>query len=146
MNNTIKYEFQVDENSDLDKQLYGMIIGRDLLWNMGVNILFKERQIQWNDDKTPLKNIGLVHNKDMCSMLYSMYTDSPLFQETEEKQDRIMDYNYLNVVYRCHSIHYSAAAWAAGSVRPTYNGINRGSGMRRRREPKPGHSPLMISY
>ena len=68
-NNTIKYEFQVDETPDPNSQLYDVIIESDLLWNMGVNILFKEQQIQWNDDKIPLKTIGLVHNKDTCSML-----------------------------------------------------------------------------
>ena len=34
-NNTIKYEFQVDKTSDLDKQLYDVIIRNDLLYNMG---------------------------------------------------------------------------------------------------------------
>ena len=68
-NNTVKYEFQVDETSDPDKQIYDVIIGNDLLFNMGVNILFKEKEIQWNDDKIPLKTIGVVHDRDMCSML-----------------------------------------------------------------------------
>lgn len=43
---------------------------------MGVNILFKEQQIQWNGDKILLKTIGAVHNKDMYAMLCSMYTNS----------------------------------------------------------------------
>ena len=47
-NNTIEYQFQVDENSDPEKQLYDVITGNGLLYNMGVNILFKERQVQWN--------------------------------------------------------------------------------------------------
>ena len=64
---------------------------------MGVNILFKERQIQWNNDKIPLKTIGSVHNKDTCLMLYSMYTDSPLLQEAEERQYKMMDCNYSKV-------------------------------------------------
>ena len=42
-NNTIKYEFQVDETSDPNNQLYDVIIGNNLLWNIGVNITFKER-------------------------------------------------------------------------------------------------------
>ena len=63
-----------------------MIIGNDLLWNMGVNILFKEQQIQWNEDKIPLETIGAVHNKGIYAMLYSMYTNSPLLQEAEEHQ------------------------------------------------------------
>ena len=61
---------------------------------MGVNILFKEQQIQWNEDKIPLKTIGAVHNRDMCAILYSMYTDSPLLQEVEERQNMMLDCNY----------------------------------------------------
>ena len=75
-NNTIEYQFQVDETSDPDKQLYDVIIGNDLLYNMGINILFKERQIQWNDDKIPMKEMGSCQDRDMCDMLHSMYTDS----------------------------------------------------------------------
>ena len=40
-NNTIEYQFQVDKTSDPEKQLYDVIIGNNLLYNMGINILFK---------------------------------------------------------------------------------------------------------
>ena len=63
----------------------------------GVNILFKEKQIQWNDDKIPLKEMGSVHDREFCDMLHSMYTDNPLLQEAEEQQDRMMDCNYSKV-------------------------------------------------
>ena len=96
-NNTIEYKFQVDERSDPRKQLYDVIIGNDLLWNMGVNILSKEQQIKWNEDKVPLNSIGAVHDWDMCSMLYSMHTDSPLLQEEEECQNKMLDCNYSKV-------------------------------------------------
>jgi ABC-type lipoprotein release transport system permease subunit len=36
-NQTIEYEFQVDETSNSKQQHYDMIIGNDLLWNMGIN-------------------------------------------------------------------------------------------------------------
>ena len=97
LNNTIECHFQVDETSDPEKQLYDVVIGNDLLYNMGINILFKERQIQWNDDEIPLKEMGLVHNREFCVMLHSMYTDSPLLQEAEEQQDKMMDCNYSKV-------------------------------------------------
>ena len=96
-NITVEYEFQVDETSDPNKQMYDVIIGNDLLYNMGVNILFKEKEIQQNDDKIPLKTIGAVHDRDMCSMLYSMHTDSPLLCEAEERQNLMLDYNYSKV-------------------------------------------------
>lgn len=41
-NNTSEYKFQIDEISDPTKELYNMIIESALLWNMGVNTLFKE--------------------------------------------------------------------------------------------------------
>ena len=41
--------------------------------------------------------MGSVHGRDMCEMLYSMYTNSPLLQEVEEQQDKMMDYNYSKV-------------------------------------------------
>ena len=66
-NNTIEYQFQVDETSDPDKQLYDVIIGNDLLYNMGINILFKERQIKWNDDKIPMKEMGSCQDRDMST-------------------------------------------------------------------------------
>ena len=96
-NNTIEYEFQVGETSDPNKQLYDVIIGNDLLYNMGVNIMFKEKQIQRSDDKVPLKEMGSVYDREFCDMLHSMYTDSPLLQEAEERQDRVMDCNYSKV-------------------------------------------------
>ena len=64
---------------------------------MRVNIFFKEQQIQWNEDEIPLKTIGAVHDRKMCSMLYSMYTDSLLFQEVEETLEQMLDCNYSNL-------------------------------------------------
>ena len=84
-NKSIEYEMQIDETSNPEKQLYNMIIGSNLLWNMGVNILFKERQVQWNNDKLSLKEMSSVHNVDMFKILHSIYTNSPLLQEAEER-------------------------------------------------------------
>lgn len=94
---TIEYNFQVDETSDPDKQAYDVIIGNDLLWNLGINILFREEEIQWENDKIPLKTIGAVRDKEVCEMLYSMHTDSPLLQEAEERQNKMLDCNYSKV-------------------------------------------------
>ena len=45
-----------------------------------------------------MKCIGAVHNKDMCSMLYSIHTNSSLLQEAEERQNKMLDCNYLKAV------------------------------------------------
>ena len=61
---TIEYNFQVDETSDPDKQAYDVIIGNDLLWNLGIYILFRGEEIQWENNKIPLKTIGAVRDKE----------------------------------------------------------------------------------
>jgi hypothetical protein len=96
-NQTIEYLFQVDETNNSKQQHYDMIIGNDLLWNMGINILFNEQQIQWNGDSIPLKTNGMLQSKELCSMLYSMHTDSPLLKEAEERQNKMLDANYSKV-------------------------------------------------
>ena len=95
---TIEYEFQVDETKySKQKQHYDMIIGNDLLWNMGINILYNEQQIQWNGDSIPLKSVGMLQSKDVCSMLYSIHTDSPLIKEAEDRQNKMLDADYSKV-------------------------------------------------
>ena len=41
--------------------------------------------------------MGSVHDREFCDMLHSIYTGSPLLQEAEERQDKMMDCNYLKV-------------------------------------------------
>ena len=53
--------------------------------------------MEWNDDKILLKEMGSVNDRNFCEMLHSMYTDSPLLQEAEERQDKMMDCNYSKV-------------------------------------------------
>ena len=64
-NQTIEYSFHVDETSNPKKQMHDVIIRNNVLWNMGVNILFKEEQIQQNESKIPLKTIGTIHVRDV---------------------------------------------------------------------------------
>ena len=44
-----------------------------------------------------MKEMGSVQDRDFCDMLHSTYTDSPLLQEAEERQDKMMDCNYSKV-------------------------------------------------
>ena len=98
-NSTMEYEFQVDKTSDPKKQLYNVIIGNDLLYNMGVNIVFKEKQIQWNDDKIPLKEMGFVHDKEFCLRCFIACIQTVLFSmmQIEERQDKMMNCIYSKV-------------------------------------------------
>ena len=94
---TIEHEFQVDEHHDHKKAKYDMIIGSDLLWNMGVDISYSRERVEWLDDFIPLKELNTLVDWEMCEMLYSIHTDSPLIKEMEERTDRILDADYSAV-------------------------------------------------
>ena len=74
-----------------------MVIGSDLLWNMGVDILYSQERVKWLDDFIPLKRVNTLVDREMCEMLYSIHTDSPLIKEMEERADRILDVDYSKV-------------------------------------------------
>ena len=74
-----------------------MIIGADLMWNMGINIQYSEERIRWDDRYIPIETRGTLMDYEYCKMLYAMHTDSPLLKEIEERQARILDADYLKV-------------------------------------------------
>lgn len=96
---TVKFGIQVDKISNPQKKkAYDVKIGNDLFWNMGINIIFKEEQIQWNNDKIPLKTIGgTIKDQDFVKMFYTMHTSSPILQEVEDYQNKMLDYDYSKV-------------------------------------------------
>ena len=77
-NNTIEYEFQVDKTLDPDKQLYDVIIRSNLLQNMRVNILFKERQIHWNDKKIHCRLL-VPYTINICVQCFTVWIPIVLF-------------------------------------------------------------------
>ena len=43
---TVEHEFQVDENHSAKKAKYDMIIGSNLLWQMGVDISYSKERVE----------------------------------------------------------------------------------------------------
>ena len=75
---TVEHTFQIDERQKSSKVMYDMIIGNDLMWNMRIDILYIKEFIEWIDDAIPLKRMGTIQDVNICEMLYSIHTDSPL--------------------------------------------------------------------
>ena len=88
---TIKYKFQVNGTKypKGKEPKYDMVIGNELLWNIGMVIDFKNKTLYWDGDKIPLKINGAIQDKEVCQMLYSMHTNAPIIQEAEEQAERI---------------------------------------------------------
>ena len=96
-NITIEHKFQVDEITNPKKCQYDMIIGSDLMWNMGLDISYRRERVEWLDDYIPLKELDTLKDRQVCEMLYSVHTDAPILKEMEERQNRILDADYSKV-------------------------------------------------
>ena len=59
---------------------HDMVIGSNLLCNMGMKFYFGDKILDWDDDEIPLKADGAIQDRDLCQMLYSMYTNAPILQ------------------------------------------------------------------
>lgn len=77
--------------------LYEMVIGSDLLWNMGDDISYSCECVKCLDDFILLKELNTLVDREMCEMLYLIHTDSPLIKEMEERVDQILDADYSKV-------------------------------------------------
>ena len=74
-----------------------MIIGSDIMEEQGVDILYSNHCIVRDDVPVPLKLQGELSEGKYCERLYNMHTDSPILQQMEELQGRILDDNYTKI-------------------------------------------------
>ena len=92
---TSTHEFQVDAQETGGK--YDMIIGSDIMEEMAIDIVYSDHCIERNGVRVPLKLQGELSDEKYCERLYNMHTDSPILQQMEERQGRILDANYTKV-------------------------------------------------
>ena len=83
---------------------YDIIIGSDLMSDLNIDLRYSEEQITWgnpasNDeyDSIPMKELGILNDKDTCQQIYDLHTDSLLLQQEEERQSKILDADYTKV-------------------------------------------------
>jgi predicted aspartyl protease len=94
-----KIQFKLDEldeskiiewNAHVTEQQfsYDMIIGRDLLSELGININFKTNKVEWDDVSIPMKDIDATYSE-------AYYVeDSHIVNESMERIKRILDAKY----------------------------------------------------
>jgi hypothetical protein len=74
-----------------------MIVGSDLLNELGIDIRYSDNCIEWEGDTIQMKNLGELQDRKTCEMIYNLHTDSPILKEHEERQAAIIDANYSKV-------------------------------------------------
>ena len=81
-----------------------MIIGSDLMSDLDINLRYSEERITWDNpagnnkyNSIPMKELGILSEKDKYQQINDLHTDSPLLQQEEERQSKILDANYTKL-------------------------------------------------
>ena len=100
----INYKFKVDKVNKSKDSKYDMIIGNDIFHYPGIDLIFSKERILWGNpnnpfdyDSIPMKTLGTLSDEETCSMIYNLYTSSPILQADEDRQRRILDADYSKV-------------------------------------------------
>jgi hypothetical protein len=65
-----------------------MIIGDDLMQELGIDLLYSKQLMVWEDNEVPMKNWGLLKDTNVVQHIYRMHVeDSPVIQQAESPQD-----------------------------------------------------------
>ena len=83
----------VDANTNREHAMYDMIIGLDLLTEIGLFVNTETKCISWQGHSAPLKHRGALQNSFVLQELYAMSVN-PVLEEAEQRQARILDADY----------------------------------------------------
>ena len=93
----IKWDFQVDSTQQSGNVQYDMIIGSDLMAQLGIDIAYSTKEINWDGETIPMKTLGELAEKTKCEGIYFAHTQPPILQMEEERQQKILDADYTKV-------------------------------------------------
>ena len=85
----------VDESTKKENALYDMIIGVDLMTAIGIYVDTNDKVIRWEGNHTPLGMRGL--DQETVNDIYAITQDTPVIQEAEARQSKILDADYSAV-------------------------------------------------
>ena len=90
----ITWNCHIDETSDPTKAQYDMIIGTDLMTELGIDINFSTNKMSWEGVDIPMRPKNLITDPDVAADIYHTTMEAPIIQTAEERQQRILDADY----------------------------------------------------
>ena len=87
----------VDETTDKTEASYGMIIGMDMMTEIGIFVNTATKTIDWNETSTPLKQRGQLKESYYLNMCYHQALEPEVLKDAESRQKRILDADYSHV-------------------------------------------------
>jgi hypothetical protein len=71
-----------------------MIIGRDLLFNLGINIKFSSETLKWEDTKIPMQEFGALRDRQNAYHCYYVNDDVVATKQLTKQAVQILDSKY----------------------------------------------------
>ena len=71
----VNWTFHVDRTTAPANAGYDMIIGRDLLFKLGIDIKFSSGTVKWDDTEVPMREFGELRDRQMAYHCYYMKDD-----------------------------------------------------------------------
>ena len=93
---TITWVMHVDRSTDKEHALYDMIIGMDLMCELGLYVNTETLEVVWEGNTCPLMAHGELQDKEAVNRIYH-YAVNPTLMEAEQRQARILDADYSKV-------------------------------------------------
>ena len=105
LNKQITWTFHVDEVTNPQLAQYDMIIGDDLMQELGIDLIYSTEVpcIKWEEVEVPMKPRGSL-NRESLNNLYSMQSDDPAIIEKAEKRRQVIydaDYSQPDLLEYC---------------------------------------------
>ncbi len=94
LNKEISWTVHVDDTTDPNKSQFDMIIGTDLMSELGINIDFDTKRLKWEENEIPLHQYG---SEDDSNHVYEVYLDemvAPNVKQSMDRSTKILDADY----------------------------------------------------
>jgi len=93
----VQWVTHIDHITNPKESAYDMIIGMDLMTDIGIFVNTEDKMIHWGEHCVPLKEKGDLCEPQYLELLYEMSTVPDILFDAEERQSRILDANYEKV-------------------------------------------------
>ena len=91
----VNFTCQVDTTTN--NAPYDIILGNNFMSLLNIKLDYGQKIIDWDGRQIAMKSLGTLTDEEVCEALYFAHTQSPILQDLEERQQRILDADYSKV-------------------------------------------------
>jgi hypothetical protein len=95
MSKIVTWPCHIDETTQRKNAQYDMIIGTDLMTELGIDINFSTNNMSWEGVDIPMRPKNQITNPTVATAHYHMVMEAPiLIKQAEQRQQHIPDADY----------------------------------------------------